>query len=88
MSRIDILRSKIKDKKGFGIFDKRALNNGASHGGNAWILAVYTHLLRARDHIRNHRYSYCLLIVSLLVLLYRRRPELFKKIINWAYLLI
>lgn len=78
----------MKDQKGYGFFDKEKLKNSLKTRPKSWGLLVLYFLNKAKDHVTTHRYTYTLLVISLLVLLYRRNPDLFKRAIKYASNLI
>lgn len=70
------------------MFDKERLKQAAKDGGNGWLLLAAGYLVQARDHLKTHKYTYGLLVIGLLVLLFKRRPELFKKALKYLRFLI
>ena len=85
---MEVLAEHRKEKKGYGLFDKEKLKKGIHPGSKSWTLLALYYLIQAREHTKTHKYTYSLLVVSLLVFFYRRNPDLFKRAIKYVYQLI
>lgn len=70
------------------MFDKERLKKSLHPGAKSWILSAIYYLIEAKEHVKTHKYTYCLLVLALLVFIYRRNPEMFKRAIKYIIALI
>lgn len=69
------------------MFDKERFKQATKDGGS-WLLLAVAYVVQAKDHLKTHKFTYGLLVIGLVVLVFKRRPELFKKLMKYLRFLI
>ena len=79
--RLKFLEDSLTTKRSSNPFSQTSTSSPST--SKPWHLTMLATLFQASEHLKTHRYSYSLLLLTLLVFAYRREPALFKRALKY-----